>query len=152
MIQRVQSIFLALAALVMALLFNKNMSFASLESPLPPGHSESMFADGVYNNQDHIILLVLSILAIAIPLVTIFLFRNRLLQMKLSRLTIALVFMCIVLTIIFYYLDIKSMRVSAEVNVDLGYLLPVLAIIFLALALRFIKKDEKLVRSADRLR
>ena len=152
MIQRLQSVFLALAAISMSLLFSKPMSFATIDQPLPAGTQESMLADGVFNTQDHVILLVLVILAILIPLVTIFLFKNRPLQMKLSRITIALVSLAVILTIILFNIDYKNISIGTEVTIEYGYILPVLAIVFLALALRFIRKDEKLVRSADRLR
>lgn len=152
MIQRLQTIFLAMAAIVMAFLFNRNISFASAETPLPPGHTDSVLADGIYNTQDHIILLVLVILGILIPIITIFLYKNRPLQMKLSRLTIALIALSIILTVVFFYLDYNTLATAIEVKMQFGYVIPVIAIIFLALAVRFIKKDEKLVRSADRLR
>ncbi|MCB0687370.1 MAG: DUF4293 domain-containing protein [Saprospiraceae bacterium] len=152
MIQRLQTVFLALAAIMMGLLFSNPMDFVSIDKPLPVGNSESMLADGVFNTQDHVILLVLVVLGILIPAITIFLFKNRPLQMKLSRLAIALVSLALVLTIILFYMDYQGIPVGTEITIDYGYLMPVLAIIFLALALRFIKKDEKLVRSADRLR
>lgn len=152
MIQRLQTVFLALAAIVMSFLFSNSMSFATIDKPLPPGQNDSMLADGMFTSEDHVILLVLVILGILIPVVTIFLFKNRPLQMKLSRLAIALVALSIILTVILFYLDYQAIAVGTEVTIEYGYIMPVLAIIFLALAIRFIKKDEKLVRSADRLR
>ncbi|MBK8505620.1 MAG: DUF4293 domain-containing protein [Saprospiraceae bacterium] len=152
MIQRLQSVFLVLTAAVMALLFTKPMSFISIDQALPSDTVQSMLADGSFSTQDHLILLVLVILGILLPVVTLFLYKNRPLQMKLSRLTIALVVLSVVLTLILFYQDYQKMAVGTEVTVQYGYLMLVLAILFLVLALRYIRKDEKLVRSADRLR
>ncbi len=152
MIQRLQTVFLALAALMMGLLFSRSMSFASIDQPLPVGNSESMLADGIFNTQDHAVLLVLVILGILIPVITIFLYNNRPLQMKLSRLSIVLIILSVVLTIILFMQDYQNIAVGTEVTIEYGYILPVLAILFLVLAFRYIRKDEKLVRSADRLR
>lgn len=152
MIQRLQSVFLALAAAVMALLFTKPMSFVSIDQALPPGSAQSMMADGTFSTEDHVILLILVILGILLPVITIFLYKNRPLQMKLSRLTIALIALSIMLTSILFYQEYQIMAVGTEVTVQYGYVMLVLALLFLVLALRYIRKDEKLVRSADRLR
>jgi hypothetical protein len=111
-----------------------------------------MLADGVFNTQDHAVLLVLVILGVLIPVITIFLYNNRPMQMKLSRLSIVLIILSVVLTIILFMQDYRNIAIGTEVTIEYGYVLPVLAILFLVLALRYIRKDEKLVRSADRLR
>ena len=152
MIQRVQSVFLVLAATVMALLFTKPMSFVSIDQAIPPGNAQSMLADGTFNTQDHVILLILVILGIILPVVIIFLYKNRPLQMKLSRLTIALIALSIMLTLLLFYQEYQKIGVGTEVTVQYGYVMLILALLFLVLALRYIRKDEKLVRSADRLR
>lgn len=154
MIQRLQTVFLALAAILMSLLFSRPMSFATTDQALPAGNVQNMLADGVYNTQDHIVLLILAILGILVPLITIFLYRNRPLQMKLSRLSIALAGLFIVLIIVFLQQNNQELAFESDIAIEYGYgyIIPVLAILFLALAIRYIRKDEKLVRSADRLR
>jgi peptidoglycan/LPS O-acetylase OafA/YrhL len=154
MIQRLQTVFLAIAAILMSLLFSRPMSFATTDLVLPAGNVQSMLADGVYNTQDHILLLMLAILGILVPLITIFLYRNRPLQMKLSRLSIALAGLFIVLIIVLLQQNNQELAFESDIPIEYGYgyIIPVLAILFLALALRYIRKDEKLVRSADRLR
>lgn len=72
--------------------------------------------------------------------------------MKLARIAIVVIVLTIALTIILFLQAFSGAPVGTEVTVEYGYLAPILSIIFLLLALRFIKKDEKLVRSADRLR
>ncbi len=154
MIQRLQTVFLALAAILMSLLFSRPMSFATTDQALPAGNVQNMLTDGVYNTQDHLVLLILAILGILVPLITIFLYRNRPLQMKLSRLSIALAGLFIVLIIVFLQQNNQELAFENGITIEYGYgyIIPVLAILFLALAIRYIRKDEKLVRSADRLR
>ncbi|MBT8195613.1 MAG: DUF4293 domain-containing protein, partial [Bacteroidia bacterium] len=85
-------------------------------------------------------------------LIAIFMFKNRPLQVKLSRLSTVLLLVFVVL--IFYYTDymIGLNEVETKSIYVTGTYLPFVAIILLLLAVRAIKKDEALVRSADRLR
>jgi len=76
-------------------------------------------------------------------------FKNRKSQFVLGRLNIVLNF---VLLGIFVY---QSLNLSGEINVSekgIGVLLPVFSIVCLVLANKAIKKDEDLVKSVDRLR
>ncbi|TBN00444.1 DUF4293 family protein [Hyunsoonleella flava] len=85
----------------------------------------------------------------ALSLITIFLFKNRKLQFVLGRLNIILNFF---LLGFFVYL---SLNLSGETEVSekgIGMFLPIISIVFLALANKAIKKDEDLVKSVDRLR
>ncbi|NND06666.1 MAG: DUF4293 domain-containing protein [Saprospiraceae bacterium] len=152
MIQRIQTVYLILAVACMGLLFLSAMSFMSVQAPGAAALQDPLLADGIFDVSDHSILLVLASVAMLLPALIIFLFKNRKLQMKLTRISIVLIVLVIALTIILFMQAFSSVPVGTEVTVEFGYLSPVLAIIFLVLALRFIKKDEKLVRSADRLR
>ena len=153
MIQRIQSIFLLLAAIVMALLLLGPMYFISVDKAVSTvAPTATMLADGVFESSDHIILLVLVILSAILPIIIIFLYKNRVLQMKLGRITVTLIVLTLALSIILFLNDYKQISVGTSITIEYGYLAPVIAIILLALAIRYIKKDEKLVRSADRLR
>ncbi|WP_136479914.1 DUF4293 domain-containing protein [Cognatitamlana onchidii] len=82
-------------------------------------------------------------------LVAIFRYKNRKSQFILGRLNIILNF---ILLGFFVY---QSLNVSGETAVSekgIGMLLPIVSIVFLALANKAIKKDEDLVKSVDRLR
>ncbi|MEC3907477.1 DUF4293 domain-containing protein [Tamlana sp. 2201CG12-4] len=82
-------------------------------------------------------------------LVTIFRYKNRKSQFMLGRLNIILNFF---LLGFFVY---QSLNLSGETAVSekgIGMLLPIVSIVFLALANKAIKKDEDLVKSVDRLR
>ncbi len=154
MIQRIQSVFLLLAAIAIALLFTNFMAFVSIfgDATALKAADQAMLADGVFEVNDHIILLALTCLCIGVPVIAIFLFNNRPLQMKLSRLVVAMLVMLLALSIVLFVRDYNLLAEGTEVTVEYGYVAPVVAIILMALALRAIKKDEKLVRSADRLR
>ncbi len=152
MIQRIQTVFLILAAVSMALLFVNSISFLSVDPADNVTISDVMLADEVLRVNDHIILLSLVLLCIALPVFIVFLFRNRKLQMKLGRLNVALVIITIVMSLILFYQAYQVLPDATRVTVEFGYLIPVVSILFLVLAIRNIRKDEKLVRSADRLR
>jgi Domain of unknown function (DUF4293) len=84
-----------------------------------------------------------------LSLVAIFMFKNRKFQFVLGRLAIILNF---ILLGFFVY---QSLMVSGEVEASekgIGMFLPIVSIVFLALANKAIKKDEDLVKSVDRLR
>mgnify|MGYP003676676179 FL=1 len=84
-----------------------------------------------------------------LSVVSIFKYKKRKSQFMLGRLNIILNFF---LLGFFVY---QSLNVSGETAVSekgIGLLLPIVSIVFLALANKAIKKDEDLVKSVDRLR
>lgn len=146
MIQRIQTIFLVLAAAsgfgVLAL------PFASTDASV---QSSQLFVDQAFTTGDNIGLLVLFAVAAALAVADIFLFRNRELQMKVGRMALIANILGVVLAVVLFLQDLAGIG-SNEVNDGFGVYLPVAFIVFIVLALRGIKKDEALVRSADRLR
>ena len=85
-----------------------------------------------------------------LALITIFLFKKRTLQMRLNYLNI---FLSVLLVGgIFYFATILEKETSSVAEYGIGGIFPLLGIIFLFLANNFIRKDERLIRSADRLR
>ena len=149
MIQRIQSLFLFLAAASAFALFA--IPFASVAEPMANVES-SIFADGVYNILDHIGTMVLFGLAGALVLVSIFLFNNRSLQMSIARFAIIFNVIGFILAIVLFFNEKDGMGNAVPEDNILGISLPILFIVFSLLALRFINKDEKLVKSMDRLR
>lgn len=158
MIQRIQSVFLFLAFLAaIALLF---YPIAGIYSDLytykfyiyelknmVPGES-SMFSF-----MTTFPLLLLNIVVGLISVICIFLYKNRIRQAKIVRLAILLEIVLIAL-IFFVYASIieKNLLITPDYLEEAGIYFPLISLIFLILAYRFILKDEKLVRSADRLR
>lgn len=147
MIQRIQSIFLFLAGAsglgVLAFPFANTAQAVS---------GSALFADANYSTSDNIALLILFAVAGALAIASIFLFKNRLTQMRVAQLAIVANVIGIVLTVVLLWQDgILTMK-EVEPNDGVSAYLPIAFIIFGILALRNINKDEKLVKSMDRLR
>ncbi len=143
MIQRIQSVFLLLAA-----------AFFFLEFAFPffnsDSYSQGYFTDKAYNIQDHPALLGLTIAAGIVSLIAILLFKNRSLQKSLVYLSIILAIALTATMIIL--LQSNTPEFLQHSTIFIGSFLPLVAIIFLGLSLKNIKKDDKLVKSMDRLR
>jgi Domain of unknown function (DUF4293) len=141
MIQRIQTIWLLLAAIG-----GFAMSRAPLfEARLPNNITQTVIAS------DNLFLFV-SITGVALlSLGCIFLFKKRPLQFKLTILAA-------LLTVIIVALEVNKVSGFQSTHTILkgsyrwGSLLPIAIIVFLLLAARGIYKDEKLVKSLDRLR
>lgn len=143
MIQRIQSIFLLLASGSTFGLFATDAA----DTPEPVASSE-LFADGSFNVFDDPVLMGIVILSGVLFLADIFLFSNRKLQITISRVAMVLMLAGAAYSSWLWYSD----SAGGSATPDFGIALPVLAVVFAFLAARFIGKDEKLVRSADRLR
>lgn len=145
MIQRIQSIFLLLASITFFLQFVFNFATSS-ES------TQGVFSDKIYNISDNPILLGLAILGGAIALLAIFLFRNRPLQLRLSYLVIVLCILLPVLAFVLVLTEGKALPTGVEINEGIAIFLPIPGLITTFLATKYINKDNKLVKSMDRLR
>ena len=143
MIQRIQTIYLLLAAASSLSLLA--LPFASSSENIS---ASALFADSTYNLQDNIALLVLFALGGALALIAIFLFKNRKLQIKIGQSVILLLAIGVGVTAYLWFSD----GTMDKATLGLGMFAPLSGFIFTFLAIRAIRKDEKLVRSADRLR
>ena len=142
MIQRIQSIFLLLAS---------GACFGLLGLPMAEteqARAQGFFTDADFDVYDHWSLLALFSAAGLVLLVGIFLYQNRPAQLRIAVVGIVLILAGAVVSGIFLSQDVAA----SAAQVTFGSVLPVLAIAFAILARRSIAKDEKLVRSADRLR
>lgn len=136
MIQRIQTIYLLLATLVSAGLIFMVPLYGNLQG-------EAVWAE------DKILYIALFVASAILSLLTIFLFKKRQLQFVLGRLNIILNF--ILLGVLIYQSQIISGGAAASEK-DIGMLIPVISIVFIAMANKAIKRDEDLVKSVDRLR
>lgn len=105
-----------------------------------------VFSDGSFSASDHPGLIAALALAGILALVSVFLYKNRPLQAKLTAFSVV----CTLLGAAFAAWLFFQSGASAGVQPGAFLVLPVA--VFAWLAIRHIKKDEKLVRSADRLR
>lgn len=156
MIQRIQSIYLFLAGLFPAFTY-----FVPLIQFVYPNTSHaqwfymnSLCYDTVTNTEmvgrHPWGLILFTLLAIILPLVTIFGYKNRKRQIKLVKYS-TLVNVIWYITIAAYTFSIKG-RTLTDVTLEIGCLFPLLSIITLFLAQKGIKHDEAMVRAADRIR
>jgi hypothetical protein len=98
-------------------------------------------------------LLPLSVLIILIPalsLITIFFFKNRKMQLRLSLLLI--VFCSLLIVALIHVYIITTTRYDARMVPGFKMILPLIILVITILAYRGIKKDDQLVKSYDRLR
>ena len=145
MIQRIQTIFLILIMADFGALFK--LPFATSDKP-----TAQFLSDRVFDIMDHPVLLSLAGIGVVIALVSIFLFKNRKLQLKLGYLIIVVAILLPLVAFLLFKNESTNMDSSVQVNDQVGMLLPLGAILFAALSNYFIRKDEKLVKSMDRLR
>lgn len=155
MLQRIQSVWLFFASASLFGLF----LFPSMQWLSVAGKVQTAKISGVYEQLNgqlvqttpFTLLSIVCVLVAVIPFVIIFFYQNRSLQLKLSYAAIA-----VILGFSFWLANsIQKVALLTQFNADnygIGALLPSLAILFIILAIRGIKKDEKLIRSADRLR
>ena len=145
MIQRIQSIFLLIASVSFFSLFY--FPFAKSDKTATP-----LFQDQIFNINDHILLLIFTVLGGVISLGAIFLFRNRLLQKRLGILGIISAIFIGAVSFWLMFDEGNQIDNSVEISDQAGLFMPAVSLVMIALANYFISKDEKLVSSMDRLR
>ena len=156
MIQRVQSIWLLLTTLTLiCVLFfpivsnhangevfsiYKNGFYIEFQGTSGSGYSLSLFP---------LLLVISNVILVLLPFATIFLYKNRTLQKR----------MCVVIMVLLAGFNFWVLQSAQgihgglkDVSVSVGAFLPILSIIWCFLAFRGIRNDERLIRSADRLR
>lgn len=147
MIQRIQTVYLLVASILLGLIYF--LPLADITT------AESIFRfdiRGIHKGSELImkgwpLMLYLS-LVIFIHVIIIFLFKKRLVQVRLLILSIILLLGLFSAFFWFGYLGVKG----ASTGFKLTIAIPVVDIILDYLAIKAIAKDEALVRSADRIR
>ncbi|GAK77000.1 DUF4293 domain-containing protein [Nonlabens sp. Asnod3-H03] len=136
MIQRIQTIYLILAAAVSGgLIFLVSLWIDGEGNEVVAMDESSYF--GAF------------VASALLSLVAIFIYNNRKLQTVINRLNILL---NLILLGVFVYRLLTMSGETAVSEKGIGMLLPILSIVFLVLANRAIRRDEQLVKSADRFR
>jgi len=142
MIQRIQSVWLLLAAIC---------GFLATKAPIFSGTLANNSAIDLVAANSLLLFAVLVGIA-CLCCIAIFLFKNRPIQIRLCMVNIILAIGAIALEV----KNVEDFKTGppaiAKGAYQLGALLPILIIIFLIMAIRGIYKDQKLVKSLDRLR
>jgi len=164
MIQRVQTIFLTLAAAAILTMFFYPVSsiteFTTLKTETLETDYYHLFLTG-FNDPSadskpqmsawtFVPILVLTIMLLVLIIYSIFRFKNRFHQLKMVKLSIFLNILLVAGIFLNYHKFFTSVPTMIETGVGAYFLL--VTLVLLVVSHRFILKDEKLIRSADRLR
>lgn len=154
MIQRIQTLYLLGIAVLLAFFFFTPFATYTIDPQMDKFQFLAFGLTAVKTNPEMIYrttpLIIISIIAMAIPLVSIFLYKHRMIQIRL----------CIVNTILllgmqgllYYYVNAVSKLLPAPTQYGIIFIFPLVSAILSFLALRAIAKDEALIRSLERLR
>lgn len=150
MIQRIQTVFLILVILAGVLVF-----FFPIAIFISDTGYFKFYIHGVSDSQTFSFwftapLMFVQLFIVLLAAYTVFQFKKRTLQIRLNVLN---VFLNVILVGgLFFYSSMIENRVGVKPDYSLGVIFPLISIILMFLANRFIKMDERLIRSADRLR
>ncbi|MFV0593217.1 MAG: DUF4293 domain-containing protein [Draconibacterium sp.] len=147
MIQRIQSIYLLIAEVLIATLLGLKLADLSVN-----GEVLEFFAKGIMKAEETIfngmpILILIGIITV-LHVVILFIYKKRMLQIRLLIFTIILMLGLFGLFFYFAYAGFDGAKVAFKIPVAF----PLVAVILDWLAIRAIGKDEALIRSLDRLR
>ncbi|MGJ1194770.1 DUF4293 domain-containing protein [Sphingobacterium spiritivorum] len=157
MIQRIQTVWLLLAGVTIFALF----LFPYLQYIDVAGIGRKLLVSGSFTavngesvkEESFILQSIATVVLGLIPIYIIFKFKDRKMQIKLILLQMVLV------VLFFFWLysfsgDIlsKTSQYLSASNIGVGFFLFPVAIVFLSLAFGGIRKDERLIKSAERLR
>ena len=144
MIQRIQTVYLLIAALISGgLIFTASLWVNSTGT--------KVFVDDLISNSSVLIKTILFsfIASSLLSIITIFLFKNRQLQFVLGRVNVLINFYLLGV-LIYVSLMMPGEPVVSEKGI--GMFFPIIVVLLLVMANKAIKKDEDLVKSVDRLR
>lgn len=153
MIQRIQSVYLLLAAILMAatvctplaILFDmQHYSFYLFKST-------GLFENATILAYPTYAVAVLAAVAALLSFVTIFLFKKRKVQIKLCYILLLVIVLFYAVFAIYLYTALGVLNIEFS-KVLYGLALPAISFVLTVLALSKIKADEKLIQSLNRIR
>lgn len=157
MLQRIQTIYLVIAFIAISLLFTKSpVAVYSLTNVgnIPLNVISSLqnpdLSQDLYTNINTLPLIINIGLLLILIVASVFLYRNRPLQYKITMFSFLLNVVLII--VMFYTADDMQKQLHTEANYKFVAILPLISLVLLILASKAIRKDEKLVKGADRLR
>lgn len=152
MIQRIQTVYLLIITLLMGSMFlYPYAELLAQDKQVYVYNFNGLFLDGSNSVYFSTIppLILLSIIVL-ISVVSIFLFKKRILQMRLGVINIMLMLGYVGLN--YYYIKSFSNQLTGVISYNIIVIFPLVSAILMYLAIRAIGKDEALVRSLDRIR
>lgn len=155
MIQRIQTLFLLIAAAFAILTFT--FPFASFSSEGITLIEMNAFSitninqENMLNISTNVFAIgTLSVIICALCLLDIMLFTNRTIQIRFTTYTLILIILHITVITIYAFLIASNHKLNF--TPEFGIIAQIVSLILVILALKKIKKDEALVRSIDRIR
>jgi len=144
MLQRIQTVYLVVAILLTGL--------ASFLLPFwVDQNNEIVYLKSLLVSEDvlFVIVPILFMVSGILSILTLLLFKNRTKQIIYNRLNIVVNFLLLGI-IVYHQLKLPGGAIVSEKGI--GVFIPLIVVVFLALANKAIIKDDKLVKSVDRLR
>lgn len=153
MIQRIQSVYLLIISILGVCLW-----FFPIASITHDTHVYNITTWGIQlteSNQTIYQFIPYLFLVLLLPIISfssIFIYKKRILQMRLN--VIAMILMIFLYGVIYFYIDFATTIISKNSIIDykLPIIIPVINLILCYLAIRSIGKDEALIRSLSRIR
>jgi hypothetical protein len=150
MLQRIQTVFLVLAAAAMLTASSTALTTFYFNSEIVVFEAMGIYVNDTLNESTWG-LFALGLISSVLALSTIFLYKNRILQIRLSIFNIILM---IGFYLFFGFITYRVLLLDdIHFNkIGIGVIMPIIAIILTVLAIRKIGEDEALVQSLNRLR
>ncbi len=153
MIQRIQTIYLLLAAIAVGIAAFMPLAFISTAN----GDLFDLYASGLYDVkqgaliQSAIYMLILALVTIVVPIVSIFLFKNRMLQMRVCVIEVVLLIGFYAMVGAYYFLCNRALgQIGIEMQgVHPAIFTPLVAIVLVLCATRAIFNDEIKVKASE---
>ena len=151
MIQRIQSLYLLAVAILSSItLFLPWASFIDTYSIYYNFSYEGLLGKAEYLALNTWVLTVVAAIVPILALISIFLYKKRILQIRFCRVNLLLSAAFYALFAVYFYMIAKMGMKTLNISIILVF--PLINMIFTYLAIRAIRKDEDLVRSVSRLR
>ncbi len=147
MIQRIQTVYILLAGVLTAILYKLKLADLSVNNELM-----EFFAKGIFRGEDIVynglpLMVLIGIIAV-LHFAGLFLYKKRILQIRILVFSIILLLGLFGLFFYFTYMGFEGAKVAFKIPVAF----PLIAVILDWLAIRAIGKDEALIRSLNRIR
>jgi ABC-type branched-subunit amino acid transport system permease subunit len=115
--------------------------------------TKGFLSDKKFDIFDNPLLTVLAVAGMLSSLVAVFLFKNRIFQLRLNYLAMVAAVLVVVAAIVLFYNEAKMIfDKKQEIADSFGLYLPFISIVLGFFAAKYIRKDEKVVKDMDRLR
>ncbi len=158
MIQRIQSLYLLLVTASLVCLFFLPFASVTLVADAASFKILHLMDIAVYQNSVEKIKtaiylpVILNTILLAISIVAIFIYKNRKIQMMLCK--VMLLLLSVFTALMFYNAETLNANDGSTTKIiyHAGTYMPVICLVLAYMAYHAIKKDDELVKSADRLR